>query len=65
MTEINEREAMCLESGCTAFWIVDPQGKTVKVSTPDRRTTPCIEGDRVPLKIFGAGELGVAEISNP
>ncbi|HML15871.1 MAG TPA: Uma2 family endonuclease [Bryobacteraceae bacterium] len=60
--EMNEREAICLENGCLEFWIVDPKRKTVKVSTPDRRTITYIEADKIPLRIPAAGELAVSEI---
>lgn len=62
VSEINEREAMCLESGCLEFWVVDPQRKTVKVSTPDRKTITYIEGEKIALKFPSAGELAVADI---
>jgi Uma2 family endonuclease len=61
-SEINDREAMCLENGCLEFWIVDPKRKTVKVSTPDRKTITYIEGDKIPLSVPAAGELAVLEI---
>jgi Uma2 family endonuclease len=62
VAEISEKEAMCLENGCLEFWVVDPTRKTVKVSTPDRRTITYIEGDKIPLTVPAAGELAVAEI---
>jgi Uma2 family endonuclease len=62
VAEISEKEAMCLENGCLEFWVVDPKRKTVKVSTPDRRTITYIEGDKIPLTVPAAGELAVAEI---
>lgn len=62
VSEINERKAMCLENGCLEFWIVDPKRKTVKVSTPDRKTITYIEKDRIPLTVPCAGELAVADI---
>ena len=62
VSEFSEREAMCLENGCLEFWVVDPKRKTVKVSTPDRRTITYIEGDKIPLHVLAAGELAVSEI---
>lgn len=61
-SEIAEREAMCLENGCLEFWVVDPKRKTVRVSTPDRKSITYVEGEKIPLKIPAAGELAVSEI---
>ena len=61
-SEMNEREAMCLENGCLEFWVIDPKRKTVKISTPDRKTITYIEGDTIPLSIPTAGELAVSKI---
>jgi len=61
-SEINEKEAICLENGGLEFWVVDPKRKTVKVSTPDRKTITYIEGDQIPLSVPAAGELAVSEI---
>jgi Uma2 family endonuclease len=62
MSEINEREAMCLENGCLEFWVVDPKRKTVKVSTPDRKTITYIESDTIPLSLPAPGQLAVSQI---
>lgn len=62
VSEISDREAMGLENGCLEFWVVDPKRKTVKVSTPDRRTITYIEGDQIPLTVPAAGVLAVSEI---
>lgn len=62
VSEMNDREAICLENGCLEFWIVDPMSKTVKVSTPDRRTITYIDGEKIPLTVPAAGELQVLEI---
>jgi Uma2 family endonuclease len=62
MSEINEKEALCLENGSLEFWVVDPKRKSVKVSTPDRKTITYIEGDKIPLSLPAAGELAVSEI---
>lgn len=61
-SEIGEKEAMCLENGCVEFWVVDPKRKTVKVSTPDRKTIAYVEGDKILLSVPAAGELAVSEI---
>ena len=61
-SEINEREAMCLENGCLEFWLVDPKRKTVKVSTPDRRAITYVESESIPLTIPSPGKFAVSEI---
>jgi len=61
-TEVAEREAMCLENSCLEFWVADPRRKTVKVSTPDRKSITYIEGETIPLKIPAPGELAVSVI---
>ena len=61
-SEINEKEAICLENGCLEFWLVDPKRKTIKVSTPDHKTTTYVESDRIPLTLPASGELAVSEI---
>ena len=60
--DVNEREAFCLENGCLEFWVVDPKRKSVKVSTPDRKTITYIEGDTILLNVPATGELAVSEI---
>jgi len=61
-SEIADRKAMCLENGCLEFWLVDPMRKTVKVSTPDRKTITYVDGEKSPSRIPAAGELAVSEI---
>lgn len=60
--DMAEREAMCLENGCLEFWVVDPKRKTLKVSTPDRKSITHIEGEKIPLTIPAPGELAVSDI---
>lgn len=62
VSEIGEKEAICLEHGCLEFWAVDPKRKTVKVSTPDRKTITHVEGDKIRVSVPAAGELAVSEI---
>jgi Uma2 family endonuclease len=61
-SEINEREAICLENGGLEFWVVDPKRRILKVSTPDRKTVAYIEGDTIPLTLPAPGELVVSQI---
>jgi Uma2 family endonuclease len=60
--DVNEREAVCLENGCLEFWVVNAKLKSVKVSTPDRKTITYIVGDKIPLSVPATGELAVSEI---
>ncbi len=60
--EINDKEQMCLETGCLEFWVVDPKRKLVKVSTPKHHTATYREGDRIPIQTFGGAELAVSSI---
>lgn len=62
VSEINDREAICLDTGCREFWVVDPRRKLIKISTPDRKTTAYRTGDRIVLTLFGGQQIGVDEI---
>ena len=33
--EINDKMAICLENGCSSFWIIDPKRKEIKVTEGD------------------------------
>jgi Uma2 family endonuclease len=61
-SEIADREAMCLENGCREFWVVDPKRKTVRVSTPDRKSITYVEGEKIPLTLPAAADLDVADV---
>jgi Uma2 family endonuclease len=60
--EINDRERLCLETGCREFWVVDPKLRQVKVSKPDGLTRTYQAGQAIPLDLFGEGTLPVNEI---
>lgn len=60
--EMNDRESICLENGCLEFWLIDPDRKWIKVSTPDRITRTYHSGERVPLPLLGAASLAVDDI---
>jgi Uma2 family endonuclease len=60
--ELYDGEKLCLEHGCREFWIVDPDLRQVKVSTPDGITATYPSGHEVPLRLFGSGTLQVDEI---
>lgn len=57
--EIYEKEKLCLENGATEFWVVDPDRRQVKVSTPDGRTLTWQSGQHIPLPLFGDASLPV------
>jgi Uma2 family endonuclease len=62
VAEINDKEKLCLENGSKEFWIVDPDLRQVKVSTPDGITTTFRSGHEISLRTFGTGALKVDEI---
>lgn len=62
VTEINEKEKLCLENGAREFWVADLDLRQVKVSTPDGITTTYRSGQEIPLRLLGAGVLKVDDI---
>ncbi len=60
--EINEKEKLCLENGAREFWVLDPDLRQVKVSTPDGITTTYKSGQEIPLRVLGAGTIKVDDI---
>jgi Uma2 family endonuclease len=62
VAEMAEKEALCLANGSREFWMVFPELRQVKVSTPDRITTTFLDDQEIPLRIFGNGSLKVAAI---
>ena len=52
-TEIYDKEKLCLENGALEFWVVDPDRRQVKVSTPDGLTHTWRSGQEIPLPAFG------------
>ena len=61
-SEIYDREKLCLENGGQEFWVVDPDRRQVKVSTPDGRTVTYQSGQEIPLPLFGNAKLAVDAI---
>ena len=51
--EMLDRERICLVNGAREFWLVDPDRRQVKVSTPDGRTIAYQSGQQIPLPLFG------------
>ena len=54
VAEIYDKEKLCLENGAKQFWVVDPDRRQVKVSTPDGRTLTYRAGQEIPLDLFAA-----------
>jgi Uma2 family endonuclease len=65
VTEMLDKEKLCLENGCQEFWIVDPSLHLVKVSTPDGHTITYRAGQEIPLPLFNGGCLAVDTIFTP
>jgi Uma2 family endonuclease len=61
-TEIYDKEKLCLENGAQEFWVVDPDRRQVKVSTPDGRTITYPSGREIPLPLFGNVQVPVDAI---
>ena len=59
--EIYEKEKLCLENGAKEFWVVDPDLRQVKVSTPDGRTVTYRSGQEIPLP-FAPAKIAVDAI---
>jgi Uma2 family endonuclease len=59
VVEIYDKEKLCLENGAQEFWVVDPDRRQVKVSTPDGRTATYRSGQEIPLPLFGGGKVAV------
>lgn len=56
---MNDHEQLCLTSGCRQFWVVDPDLKLVKVTTPDGVTHTCRSGSTISLRDFGGESIAV------
>jgi Uma2 family endonuclease len=59
--EIYDKEKLCLENGAREFWVVDPDLRQVKVSTPDGRTVTYRSGQEIPLP-FASAKIAVDAI---
>jgi Uma2 family endonuclease len=59
--EIYDKEKLCLENGAKEFWVVDPDLRQVKVSTPDGRTVTYRSGQEIPLP-FAPAKIAVDAI---
>jgi Uma2 family endonuclease len=64
-TEMIEREKLCLENGCREFWLVDPELRLVKVSTPDGHSITYHSGQEIPLPPLNGARIAVDAIFAP
>lgn len=62
VAEIYDKEKLCLENGCREFWVVDPDRRQVKVSTPDGRTLTYPAGQEITLSLLGNVRVAVDAI---
>jgi Uma2 family endonuclease len=62
VAEIYDKEKLCLENGAREFWVVDPDRRQVKISTPDGHTQTYPAGQEMPLPLFGGAAIAVDAI---
>jgi Uma2 family endonuclease len=62
VAEMYDKEKLCLENGAKEFWVVDPDRRQVKISTPDGHTITYRQGQEIPLPLFGEAKIRVDEI---
>jgi Uma2 family endonuclease len=60
--ELNEKEKLCLETGAREFWVVDPDLRQVRVSTPDGHSMTWRAGQELPLPLLGGARIQVDAI---
>ena len=63
--EMLAKEKLCLENGCREFWLVDPELRLVKVSTPDGHSIAYHSGQEIPLPLLNGARLDVNAIFTP
>jgi Uma2 family endonuclease len=62
--EMLDKEKLCLENGAQEFWLVDPDRRQVKVSTPDGRTITYRRGQIISVTMVN-GTISVDAIFPP
>jgi Uma2 family endonuclease len=60
--EINDKRRTCFQGGCQEFWVLDPNLKTIEVSTPDGRSRMYAVDDEIPLDRFAPAKVAVADV---
>jgi Uma2 family endonuclease len=58
-SEMFDRERTCLDGGCKEFWVIDPDRRQIRVSTPDRAPRTYGPGEAVPAfdKLFQVNDI--------
>jgi Uma2 family endonuclease len=51
--EMNRRMWEAFDGGCSEFWMLDPESRTVQVSTTDGASHSYPEGQEVPVRVLG------------
>jgi Uma2 family endonuclease len=62
VSEMYEKERLCLENGTKEFWVVDPDRRQVRISTPDGPSRTWTSGQEIRLRMFGDHKLPVDAI---
>ena len=65
VTEMLEKEQLCLANGCQEFWVVDPDLRIVKVMTPDGRGITYHSGQEIPLSLLNNARISVDAVFAP
>ncbi len=60
--EMYAKEQLCLETGASEFWVVDPKQSQVRVTSLTAPVRVYKSGQAIPLTLFGGGELAVDAI---
>ena len=62
VSELYQKERICLANGSREFWVIDPDSSQIKVTTPDGRTVTWHADDELPVPFGGHAKLKVADI---
>ena len=60
--EMRDKERTCFQGGCRELWVVDPDLRTIRVSTPDGLGRTYGIGEEIPIDRFVPAKLVVAEV---
>ncbi len=62
ISEINEKAALCLNTGALEFWVVDPRLREIRISTPDGLTRTYKPGESILLSLADNQLLSVDSV---
>jgi Uma2 family endonuclease len=62
VSELYEKERICLANGAREFWVVDPDLGQIKVTTPDGRTVTFQSNAEIPVPFGNHAKVKVADI---